>query len=220
MIRRGTWIALAILLGLVGLSFLLRDQQAKITEAATPTDGLSPLFDDQLRAPVLIRIEGATGQAVQLRRNEDGTWVLEDPEEAAADQAAAQAAATQIGALRILSTVDLAPEIIGLDAPAYNLSLKFDDGSTHSLLIGSVTPITDGYYAQLDGGPFQVVDKYGLDELISLVETPPYLATPTARETPSAMPSATPLSASAQPAESEAIETAGSPELTVTTATP
>lgn len=220
MIRRGTWIALAILLGLVGLSFLLKAQKTESAEAATPTEGLSRLFDDRLGVPSLIRIESATGQAVQLGRNEDGTWVLEVPEEAAADQAAAQAAATQIGALRILSTVDLSPEIIGLESPAYHLTLKFEDGSTHSLLIGSVTPITDGYYAQLDGGPFQVVDKYGLDVLIGLVGAPPYLATPTPGETPSAMTSGTPLSASAQPAESTAMETAGSPEPTVTTATP
>ena len=121
---------------------------------------------------------------MELARNADGNWVLEAPEEAAADQAAAEAAATQIGALRILSTVDLSPEIIGMDAPAYTLTLKFDDGSKHTLLIGAITPITDGYYTQLNGGPYQVVDKYGLDALIGLLDAPPYLATPTAQGVP------------------------------------
>jgi hypothetical protein len=220
MIRRGTWIALAVLLALVGLAFLLRDRQSKTVESATPTEGLSPLFDDQIGEPSLIRIESSAGQAVELDRNADGTWVLRVPEAAAADQAAAQAAATQIGALRILSTVSLSPEVIGLDAPAYKLILKFQDGSTHSLLIGSVTPITDGYYAQLDDGPFQVVDKYGLDVLIDLVGAPPYLATPTPMATPSAMPSSTPLSASPQPAEVTAMETAASQVPTEPTGTP
>jgi hypothetical protein len=219
MIRRSTWIALALLLGLVGISFFLRDRQTKTAEVATPTQGLSPLLDN-LGEPSLIRIESAAGQTMELARTADGTWVLEAPEEAAADQAAAQAAATQIEALRILSTVDLSPEVIGLDAPAYKLTLNFEDGSTHSLLIGSVTPITDGYYAQLDGGAYQVVDKYGLDVLIELVGAPPYLATPTPDETPSAMPSATPLSASPGPAGSTVIESADSPEPAATTATP
>jgi hypothetical protein len=157
---------------------------------------------------------------MELARNADGTWVLEAPEQAEADQGAAQAAATQIGALRILSTVNLEPEIIGLDGPAYTLTLKFDDGSTHILLIGSVTPITDGYYAQLDGGPYQVVDKYGLDELTALVGAPPYLATPTPEETPSAVPSSTPSSASSTPAGTTTIDTGDSQQSAGATATP
>jgi hypothetical protein len=220
MIRRGTWIALVVLLALVGLSILLRDRETKTAAATTPTQGLSPLFDSRHGEPSLISIASASGQAMELARNADGTWVLEAPEPGEADQGAAQAAATQIGALRILSTVNLEPEIIGLDAPAYTLTLKFDDGSTHILLIGSVTPITDGYYARLDGGPYQVVDKYGLDELIALVGAPPYQATPTPEETPSALPSSTPSSASSTPAGTTTIDTGDSQQSLGATATP
>jgi hypothetical protein len=220
MIRRGTWIALLVLLALVGFSFALRNRQTRNSEAATATQGLSPLFDELRGEPSLIRIESAVGQSIEIARNADGTWVLEAPEKAEADQAAAQAAATQIGALRVLSTVNLAPEIIGMDAPAYELTLKFEDGSKHTLLIGSVTPITDGYYTQLNSGPYQVVDKYGLDSLIELVGAPPYLATPTPQGTSSAMPSATPFSASPPAADATMTNAAGSQEPTTATATP
>lgn len=220
MIRRGTWIAIAILLALVGLSAILRDRQSKTADAATPTQGLRPLLGANLGEPSRIRIESAAGEATELARDADGAWVLDAPEAAEADQAAAQAAASQIGALRILSTVALAPDIIGLDAPAYTLALTFDDGSVHRLLIGSVTPITDGYYAQLDGGPYQVVDKYGLDELIGLLGAPPYLTTPTVEVTPSALPSATPITASSTPAGSTTADGAVSQEPAAATATP
>jgi hypothetical protein len=220
MIRRGTWIAIAVLLALVGLSYFLRDRQSKTAEAATPTQGLSPLFDAILGEPSRIRIESAAGQATELARNADGAWVLDAPEEVEADQAAAQAAATQIGALRILSTVDLAPEIIGLDAPAYTLILSFNDGSAHSLRIGSITPITDGYYAQLDDGPYLVVDKYGLDELIGLLGAPPYQTTPTAEVAPTAVPSATPITASPTPAGATTADGAASQEPVEATTTP
>jgi hypothetical protein len=212
--------ALIVLLALVGFTFFLRDRQNKIAEAATPTQGLSPLFADVLGEPSLIRIESAATEGMELARNADGTWVLNAPEEAEADQAAAQAAATQIGALRILSTVGLEPEIVGLDDPAYTLTVRFDDGSTHTLLIGSVTPITDGYYTQLNGGAYQVVDKYGLDALIELVGAPPYLATPTPQETPSALPSATPWFASLPSAGTITMDAPDSQEPTTATATP
>jgi hypothetical protein len=199
MIRRNTWIALVVLLILLGFSLVLRDRQTQTSEAVTPTEALSPLFDELLGEPSLIRIESADGQAMELKRNADGNWVLDAPEEAEADQAAAEASATQVGALRILSTVDLAPEIIGMDAPAYTLTLKFDDGSKHTLLIGDITPVTDGYYTRLNGGPYQVVDKYGLDALIGLLDAPPYSATPTAQGSPSPEPSATAIGAAASP---------------------
>ena len=61
MIRRNTWIALVVLLILVGFSLVLRDRQTQTSEAATPTEALSPLFDELLGEPSLIRIESADG---------------------------------------------------------------------------------------------------------------------------------------------------------------
>jgi len=220
MIRRGTWLAIIVLLALVGFSYVLRDRQSRAAATATPTQGLSPLFEDRLGNPSAIRLEGATGQVVAFSRNADGIWVLDAPEKAEADQAAAQAAATQVDALRVLSTVDLDPQIIGLDAPAYTLTVEFDGGSIHSLRLGSVTPITDGYYAQLDQGPFQVVDKYGVDKLIELLGTPPFLATPEPAVTSSAVPATTTGSGLTPEAGPTAAAPAASAEPTAATGTP
>lgn len=179
MIRRSTWLAIALLVALIGLSFFLRDRQAKEAAAVTPTRGMSPLFVSDEGSPSVIRVENSLGAAVQLSRNAAGVWNLDEPTKTEANQAAAEAAATQIGALRVLSTVSLGPDIIGLDKPGHTLTVTLGNGPPHTLRIGSVTPVQDGYYVQLDRSPFQIVDKFGLDALIRLLENPPYLATPT-----------------------------------------
>jgi len=193
MIRRNTWIVLVVLLGLVGFSFYLRDAKSRRAAGATPTSGPAPLFTAAEGAPTDIRIENSSGSAVELARDQDGKWVLKAPTQGDANQASAEAAATQVGALRVISDVQLAADVIGLDKPAYTLSVGFGEGKNHRLLVGSVTPIQSGYYVQLDGGQNQVVEKGGLDALLGMLTRPPYLATltPVASATPSAPPPTT-----------------------------
>ena len=146
------------------------------------------------------------GVSVEVARDQSGAWVVRAPTQAAANQASAEAAATQVGALRVLGSVELGPEIVGLDKPAYTLTVTFGPGTTHQVVVGSVTPIQDGYYAQLDGGPIKVVDKVGLDALLGLLTSPPYLATltPVATSTPSPEPATPTLEATLMPVGSPA----------------
>jgi hypothetical protein len=179
MIRRSTWIILVILLALVGFSFYVKDQKARQAAEATPTVGPAALFPSTEGTPTDIKIEGSAGVTVQISRDQTGKWVLKAPKQADADQASAEAAATQVGALRVVSTVDLGLDVVGLDKPDYTVTVSFGASKTHLLLVGSITPIQNGYYVQLDGGQSQVVEKSGLDALLGLVSKPPYLATPT-----------------------------------------
>ncbi len=141
-----------------------------------------------------------------MTRNGQGVWVLKAPTDAPADQAAAEAAATQVTSLQVLSGVQLDLNVVGLDKPMYTMSFKFTDGSSHTLQIGAITPIQDGYYTSLDGGPVKIVDKSGLDALIQLLSQPPYAQTPvppitltpilpTVTPTLMAAPTATPVAA-------------------------
>jgi len=220
MIRRSTWIVLVVLLAMIGLSFYLRDRQTRELAVATPTKGMAPLFDSGEGDPTMIKVESSLGLVVQFSRNEDGKWVLDAPEETEADQAAAEAAATQVGALRVLSTVALAPDIIGLDTPDYTLTVAFGDSGEYKLLVGSITPIQDGYYAQLDGGQYRVVDKFGLDELIGLLINPPYLATPIPRASPTPVAYATPSAETGTPNASPPTATPNSQGQITVTSTP
>jgi len=168
-----------VLLALIGFSFYLRDRQTKDLAAATPTKGMATLLNSGEGTPTMIKVESSAGDVVEFSRDESGTWVLNSPKEMPADQASAQAAATQLGALKVLSTVQLGADIIGLDHPQYTVTVAIGNSVRRQLLVGSATPINDGYYSQLDSGAYQVVDKIGLDAIIGLLASPPYQQTPT-----------------------------------------
>ncbi len=196
MIRRNTWILLVVLAALIGFSFYLNNQKAKEQAAATPTAGTAMLFTSAEGLPNDIKIESSTGTSVEVARNDKGVWVLKAPTQADADQASAQAAATQVGALQIIGDVQLGLDVVGLDKPADTITLTFTGGKTHKLEIGSVNPIQTGYYARLDGGKTQIVDKQGLDALLTMLTNPPYVATATPAVTDTPTATATPATTS------------------------
>ncbi len=203
MIRRSTLILLIVLAALVGFSFYLKNQQAKQAARPTPTEGSAALFPAADGKPTNIRIVGAAGDSVEFGRDQGGTWVVKAPLAVAADQAASEAAASQVSSLRVLSNVQLGLDIVGLDSPADTLTVTFDSGQSHKLLVGSATPIQNGYYCQLDGGPVIVVDKPGVDALLGLVTSPPYLATLT--PAPSATSTVSPLTSTPAPTDTQAV---------------
>ncbi len=184
MIRRNTWFLLLILVALGGFAFYLGQHKAQQTASATPTAasgaaGSAPLFASSDGNPTDIGIKDTTGKAVDVARNESGAWVLQAPTDAAANQASAEAAATQLTSLRVLASPQLGFDVVGLTQPAYMISVKFSSGKSHTLAVGAVTPIQDGYYTSLDGGTVRIVDKQGLDAIVQLLAQPPYATTPT-----------------------------------------
>jgi len=191
-ISPATWITLLVLVLMVGFAILFTRQKAKDQAAATPTPGTAMLFTAAEGQPNDIKIETPALQSVEIARNASGKWVLKAPIQADADQAAAEAAATQIGAFQIVSEVQLGLDVVGLDKPAYTITLTFTGGKTHKLEVGSVNPIQTGYYVRLDGGTVRIVDKQGLDALLSLLTNPPYVATATPAVTDTPTATATP----------------------------
>ncbi|MBI2759543.1 MAG: DUF4340 domain-containing protein [Chloroflexi bacterium] len=207
MIRRNTWILLVVLAALIGLSFYLQNQKTKQAAQATPTQGTTTLFTADSGLPTDIKIESSTGQSVEVARNASNVWVVKAPTEAAADQASAEAAATQVGALNVMGDVQLGLDVVGLAKPSYTVTLTFTGGKTHKLIIGSITPIQTGYYARLDAGAVQIIDKQGLDALFTMLTNPPFAATatPASTATPieTSTPEITPASATETPSVTE-----------------
>ncbi len=183
MIRRSTWILLVILALVLGAYFYLTNRKAQQTTNATPTAASTtegkPLFDISQGNPVDISVKDSTGKNVEIARNGSGAWVLKAPIAADANQGSAEAAATQVTSLRVLANPQLGFDVVGLSKPDYTIVVKFSTNKSHTLAVGALTPIQDGYYASLDNGPVQIVDKPGLDVLIGLLSQPPYAATPT-----------------------------------------
>ncbi len=185
MIRRNTWILIILFAALVGAAIYLQNQKTKQAASATPTSSSAFVFNTATDGnPTDIKIESSTGVTVEIARDSSGSWTVKSPIAMGANQAGAEAAATQVGALRVLGDFQLGPDIVGLDKPSYTITIVFSGGKTHKLLVGSVNPIQTGYYTQLDGGKTQVVDKPGLDSLLGIVTNPPYAQTLTPTVTP------------------------------------
>lgn len=210
--RAGTWVTLAVLALAIGAVFYMNrqaDEKANATE--TPAAEETFIFDETLVATA-VEITNAEGISTRIERNADKAWVLSKPEETEADQGAAEAAASQIKALRIIIPIDNLDDlsIFGLDAPDYLINLEFEDGTKSTLEVGDKTPTENGYYVRRDKKDVFVVALSGIDSLGNLLSAPPYLNTPT----PSPTPTETPLP-TATPAP--ATENSTTPEATPTT---
>lgn len=192
MIRRNTWILVILFAALIGFAVYLQNQKTKQAASATPTGSSAFVFNTAVDGnPTDIKIDSSTGVTVEVARDSNGSWTVKSPIAMGADQAGAEAAATQVGALKVLGDFQLGPDVVGLDKPSYTITIVFSGGKTHKLLVGSVNPIQTGYYTQLDGGKTQIVDKPGLDSLLGLVTNPPYAQTLTPTVTPTVFVPAT-----------------------------
>jgi hypothetical protein len=189
--RTGTWLAVFMLVALVGFAYYLKRQKDVPSMEATPTPGITYIFTSEDGMPSEIEIIPAEGDAQHVKvERTDGTWKLILPFEAEANQGSAQAAADQISTLRMLGEVDAALNILGLDKPTHVISISFTSGKTHKLEVGSITPTQSGYYTRVDDDRIVVLSKDGIDALLNLQTSPPYLATPTPSPLP---PTATPV---------------------------
>lgn len=198
MIRPATVVYIVLLLVLVGAYYYLnnRAQPADIELTVEPGSEAAPtyLFTAEEGIPTSIRIEEKSGETVEVARGEDSAWALTQPEEAKADQASAEAAASQVTTMRILETVpDVDPEIVGLEDPEYILTVKFTSGGERTADLGVITPSETGYYVR-DGDRVVIVSRSAIDALLGLLTNPPYLETPT-----SEAGAGTPLSETATP---------------------
>jgi hypothetical protein len=180
-----------LLAGMIGLAVFFNQRKEKQATEAEPTSAISYVFTSEDGLPASIEVADAAGTSVRLVRNEEAAWALELPELAEADQGKAEAAASQVSSLRVLNDkVNLSPADIGLDEPAYIITLEFTGGSEHVLEVGDATPTNSGYYVRVDKEKTLIVALAGIDGLTTLVSFPPYLNTPTPTAVP---PTSTPI---------------------------
>ncbi len=175
--KRSTVILLVVFLALVGLMLYLNQKEpAVIEEDITTAAPVEFLFSDSDGLPTSIDIKSKTGEQIVIARNEARAWVLKKPTETEADQASAEAAATQLTSLRIESRLEVAPEAAGLVPASYTLAVETTSGTTKTVRIGDLTPTGIGYYALIDGSnEALVIGRTGLDALLTLLESPPYV---------------------------------------------
>jgi hypothetical protein len=202
--RRSTVVFVLLFLAMAGAYYYLKNREqptdtADIAVTLEPQAETAYLFNPEDGVPNSIRLEAQTGEVVELARNADAenAWVVKRPFEAAADQGSSEAAASQVTTISITNSVpNVDPKDVGLDVPQYKLVVQFSNGVERIAQIGVLTPTETGYYALKDG-EIVIVNRSGIDALITLLTNPPYAETltpspipPTVTDTP--LPSLTP----------------------------
>lgn len=192
-IKGQTWFLLVIFALMIGAVFYLNNKKETEAVETTPTIGLTYLFTEADGIVNSIEVSTELGETSKVARDAGNAWTLELPAQTEADQSAAEAAAAQISALMVVSTItsDANPSDFGVDTPVYVITIGFADGKTHTLEVGDNTPTFSGYYVRLDNDKIMIVDLSGIDALAQLASFPPYLNTPTPSPLP---PTETPVS--------------------------
>jgi len=185
MLKRSTWILISILVLVVATYFIINANPSKPT-ASTPTAAVDTFLVTQSDGVLQnLRIYDEENNNFQMQRDLSKTWVIIAPTSGVADQALAGAVETQVGTLRIVTTLDPSPEAssIGLEHPAYTLELGFVNGTSHKIEVGNLTPTSSGYYVRYDGAKISVISQSGIDALLKLLSAPPFPATATTLST-------------------------------------
>ena len=199
--RRSTVIYILLFLGMAGAYYYLnnRPEPADIAVTVEPEAAVEYLFSSADGVPTSIRMESQAGEIVELARNAENAWAVILPIEAAAEQGASEAAASQLTTIRISDRLlNISPKDVGLDVPAYKLTVKFTNGVERIAEIGVITPTENGYYVRIDG-EIVIVSRSAIDALIGLLTSPPYAETPTPSPIP-ATATQTPLPSTPEPA--------------------
>ncbi len=194
MIRRTTWILVAIFVVLIAVAWILQRSSNSSEAGATPTSEVSYLFNTGDHSIVEMRISNAAGDAVEMKMNPDGSWNLVQPQDKEADTSRIESGISQAEGLQVVSSLDtgLSLDVIGLDPAAYEISVIYEDASSQLALIGDKTPTGSGYYAKLVDGPIQIVSPFSMDGILDLLKDPPIQPTPTPSTEPGATPSMEP----------------------------
>jgi len=201
--RSGTWLSILLLIALIGLTvYLKREKDNAIIADATPVSEAAKIFaEDGIVSSIEIKPANG-GETVKVARNAEKAWAVILPFEAEANQGLAEAAASQVSALQVMSQINADPEIFGLKNPAFTITIEFAGGKSHTLEVGDATPTNNGYYVRLDKSKMMITDLSGIDSLLQLGFFPPYLNTPTPTSLP---PTLTPVPAT------EGVSTPGAP---------
>jgi hypothetical protein len=200
MIRRSTWVVLILFALVLAVAIVFEQSQKGKQAEATPTAQTANLFDTAGRTITALQITDMEGNQVAMKQDDTGAWTLQQPEGMEPDTSRIESAVSQVESLQVTTQLENppAPDIVGLDSPAYQVEVTFGDGSTQTAFIGDQTPTQNGYYARAGNGPVVIVEKFGVESIVDLVTDPPVIQTPTptageGTTTPGPMGSAEPL---------------------------
>ncbi|MGH2605421.1 MAG: DUF4340 domain-containing protein [Anaerolineales bacterium] len=190
MIRRGTWIVLAVFVGLLGVYLWWSQQAATPPEGeATPTPG--PLWSVTAEQIQKIEVEDLQAELRVVAQRQAGVgWAVIEPEGAVQDAGRVERAATWL--LAPVPRAEIGPqedlEPFGLVEPSYKVTVTLSGGTELVLDIGRETPTGSSRYVNFAGREGVLVfSQAGLDEVLGLLDDliapPTPIVPPTATRT-------------------------------------
>jgi hypothetical protein len=195
MIRRTTWVLLAVFVVLLGVMIYLQRNPLSSSnneeETPTPPVTLISLSQEEIDG---LQIKNQHGELIAFVKNADGTWGLADPPAELGDDSVVQSMLSRLEDLTALSTLNgqVQDETLGLDPPQFEVTASTRAGNEQTLYIGIQTPTGSGYYLRVDDGPVYVVSKFAVDTLLTPLTDPTSIATATPENTPAETPAGTP----------------------------
>lgn len=187
MLRRSTWAVVFLVVLVAGVMVYLWQYRQSIKEEAKsfPTLPTRYLLDPAEGDPNRIRMESTSGGVVEVALNMQDQWEVVLPFGGMASQGDIGALLTTLSTTRYVKEVEgLTPSDLGLDPPAYVLTVYLKSGTKHVLEIGDKTPSESGYYTRFDGKRLLVVELSSIEGLTLMADNPPYQVIPT----PSSLP--------------------------------
>lgn len=178
MIKRTTLYFLAVFVVFaLGAYFVVRNNKNSEENQITPTPGAEFLFDQKDENITMLSINGSAGDSITLKIDDEGRWIFTTPAEKQVDENSLASSLSQFKNSRIVTKMDPAPDEkdIGLENPAYILEVSFEGGDQFYLKIGNQTPTGSGYYTNLNNKILLVVDKFGIEAAIRMIDNPPVL---------------------------------------------
>lgn len=190
MIRRQTWFILGLFVVLLAGTLFWQQTKQKNAPEETATVA-TPDQEENLFDPT-----GAGISYVKIQRVEDGTtlemekraegWELLLPKAWATESSTIESAITSLFSARIVAKPTGATDltVLGLQPPVYRVQIGLENGQKITMNIGKAAGAGTGYYVLTDARVVYIVNKFSLDALIGMVDTPPIMPTPTLEPTP------------------------------------
>jgi hypothetical protein len=189
MLRRSTLILLGVCIILV-IGAVLMDRSKVSFAPQTPTPTTEPLLFTNWpvgSATTRIELQSIENGAIILQRDAKNQWVPATLNGGQLDQGKIEEVLASLGSAKVIASPNVSggASSVGLSQPSNILILTGQDGTKHTLKIGSTTPTGNGYYATLDNdSKIMVLEKSTIDDLLNNMNLEQLVVTPTPLPSP------------------------------------
>lgn len=174
MIRRSTWVVLALFLFLTAATIIWQKSPLKKTvSTATPYPTSLPPILQSIDGISITEIDSKNNQglSISLIRKQNSQWEFSPNPTSPVDQGRVEELITTLKSLKPLSLIDpttpLSP--LGLDNPNNIIEIRTTTGISKIIAVGKLTVTDSGYYILLDNKDIAVLNKISIEEFLKLL---------------------------------------------------